>query len=76
MFPSLELTAATCGVEHWRRQDAPHDEVAGEDPPNGVRTSPGTGWMTSMTDLARELNEVQARAWTKARVGNEGAGRA
>ena len=30
MFPSLELTTATCGAQ---------DEVAGEDPPDGVRTS-------------------------------------
>ena len=32
VFPSLELITATFGAEH-------HDEVAGEDPPDGVRTS-------------------------------------
>ena len=29
VYPSLELTTDTCGVEHQRRQDAPHEEVYG-----------------------------------------------
>ena len=39
VFPTSELTTATCEAEHQRCQMRHEDEVAGEDPPAGVRTS-------------------------------------